>query len=107
MTERDCKRMIDYFIMAIKHDEELQSLIANAIAKTQKQPKRLITAKAAAEMVGISVCQLYRIKDDADGKPRFSYVKTGRSKSSTLRFNAAKFMDEYNRYIGSKMRKES
>lgn len=102
LTNGDCKKMMDYFIQALKQDAELQAVMANALRKSVKPCKQLISAKAAAKLAGISVWQLYRIKDDECGKPRFSYIKTGHTKSSTLRFNANTFMDEYQRYVSSR-----
>lgn len=64
--------------------------------------KKLVSAKEAAAMLGISVMQLYHIKDDENGVPRFSYMKTGKSKQASLKFDSSKLMKEYERYIATR-----
>ena len=64
--------------------------------------KKLVSAKEAAAMLGISVMQLYHIKDDENGVPRFSYMKTGKTKQASLKFDSSKLMKEYERYIATR-----
>lgn len=64
--------------------------------------KKLVSAKEAAAMLGISVMQLYHIKDDENGVPRFSYMKTGKTKQASLKFDSSKLMEEYERYIATR-----
>ncbi len=102
MSDIELRRLAHYIVLEQASNEEWMNSFAKAQSRLMKSEKtKLISAKKAAEMLGISVWQLYRIKDDADGRPQFSYVKNGNSKSSTLKFNAATLMDEYERYIAS------
>ena len=103
MSDIELRRLAHYIVLEQASNEEWMNSFAKAQSRLMKseKTKSLISAKKAAEMLGISVWQLYRIKDDEDGVPRFSYVKNGNSKSSTLKFNAATLMDEYERYIAS------
>ena len=59
--------------------------------------RRNVNAKVAADMLGISVRQLRRIKDS------FSYVKTGNTQQSGIMFNANTLHEEYEAYIASKV----
>ena len=73
-----------------------------AKAMSHKPVKKLISAKEAAAMLGISAMQLYHIKDDENGVPRFSYIKAGAAKSASLKFDSSKLMEEYERYIANR-----
>ena len=73
-----------------------------AKAVGNKPAKRLVSTKEAAMMLGISAMQLYHIKDDENGVPRFSYIKTGSSKQASLKFDASKLIKEYERYIATR-----
>ena len=101
MTDNELKRLAHLIVMEQAQNEEWMQAFAKAQAKLQKTEKRLVSAKKAAEILGISTWQLYRIKDDEDGKPQFSYTK-GESHSSPLKFNAATLTDEYERYLAKK-----
>lgn len=82
-------------------NSEWMNAFAKAQAHNQKPAETLVSAQKAATILGISVWQLYRIKDDKDGKPQFTYIK-GKSQSSPLKFNSATLMEEYERYIAKK-----
>ncbi len=101
ISQRECDMIAMSFVRAIKTDEELLERICKIMSKGMKKAKRLVPAKKAAEMLGISVWQLYRIKDDKDGRPQFSYTKGG-SQSSPIKFNAVTLIDEYERYLAHK-----
>ena len=104
MTDNEMRRLAHLIVMEQAQNEEWMLAFAKAQAKLQKHEKRLVSAKKAAEILGISTWQLYRIKDNEDGIPQFSYTKGG-SQSSPLRFDADKLLDEYERYISSKRMK--
>ena len=98
MTDNELRRLAHYIVLEQANNEQWLTAYAKAQSKLRVPEKRLIGAKKAAEMLGISVTLLRRIKDDENGVPQFSYVKGG-SKSSPLKFNAAKLMEEYERYV--------
>ena len=104
MTDNEMRRLAHLIVMEQANNEEWMLAFAKAQAKLQKHEKRLVSAKKAAEMLGISTWQLYRIKDDEDGMPQFSYTK-GSSQSSPLRFDADKLLEEYERYLSRKRMK--
>lgn len=80
------------------NNPEWMAAYVKAQSQLQNKEERLVSAKEAAARLGISVWLLYRIKDDENGRPQFSYRK-GASQSSPLRFNAATLMEEYDRYL--------
>lgn len=104
MTDNELKRLAHLIVIEQAQNEDWMLAFAKAQSKLQKTEKRLISSKKAAEMLGISVWQLYRIKDDEDGRPQFSYTK-GESQSSPIKFNAATLMDEYERFLARKKTK--
>ena len=104
MTDNEMRRLAHLIVMEQANNEEWMIAFAKAQAKLQKHEKRLVSAKKAAEMLGISTWQLYRIKDDEDGMPQFSYTK-GSSQSSPLSFDADKLLEEYERYLSRKRMK--
>lgn len=84
----------------LMNDDRFAEKVAKAIGG--RPAKKLVSAKEAAAMLGISVMQLYHIKDDENGVPRFSYIKTGSSKQASLKFDSSKLMKEYERYIATR-----
>lgn len=100
MTDAELKRLAHLIVLEQASNEEWMMAFAKAQSKMKKPEKKLISAKKAAEILGISVWQLYRIKDDEDGRPRFSYTK-GSSQSSPLKFNSATLVEEYERYLST------
>ena len=105
MTDGELRRLAHFIVLEQASSKEWMEAFAKEyarITKGKETPKRFVSAKQAAVILGISVWQLYRIKDDENGKPRFSYIKSGTEKSSTLKFNAATLVEEYERYISSK-----
>ena len=108
MTDREIDLLTQRIVFHAMNSDELIARVSKAMQKNKKPEKKLISLKKAAEMLGISHWQLYRIKDDASGRPQFSYVKTGTAKSSTVKFNAATIHEEYERYLASrKINKDS
>lgn len=93
-------------ILAAKIAEHLMSddrfVEKVAQAAGRRPASKLVSAKDAAAMLGISVMQLYHIKDDENGMPRFSYIKAGSAKSATLKFDLSKLMKEYEQYIATR-----
>ena len=98
MTDNELRRLAHYIVQEQANNEQWMTSYAKAQSKLREPEKRLVGARQAAEMLGISVILLRRIKDDENGVPQFSYVKGG-SKSSPLKFNAATLMEEYERYV--------
>lgn len=97
-NEKELMAIARAVMSAMATDAALAKSVAKQMESLRKE-KRLITAKEAARLLHISVWTLYRIKNYPDGSPVFSCVKTGKSQSSTLRYNEATLMDEYERYI--------
>ena len=105
MTDLELSKLSDMIVQRLTQNEKWMMAFAKTMAKLQKPAEKLVSPAKAAEILGISVWQLYHIKDDEDGRPRFSYVKTGNSKSSPLKFNAATILEEYDRYLSQKKSK--
>lgn len=106
LTDREIDMLAQRIVFHVKQDDELLDKIAKMVKKNEKPKKKLISLKDAADKIGISKWQLYRIKDDASGKPQFSYVKTGDSHSSPIKFNAVTIVEEYERYLASSKKKD-
>ncbi len=104
MTDSELQRLAHMIVLEQASNEKWMAAFAKACAGLQQSEQKLISAHKAADMLGISVWQLYRIKDDEEGKPRFSYTK-GKSKSSPLKFNAATLLDEFERYLSQNKNK--
>lgn len=102
MTYSEMRQLARMIVEEQANNEAWMTAFAKANAKLQKKDDRLLTAKEAADMLGISVSLLYHIKDDENGIPRFSYVKCGNAKSATLKFKASTLVEEYERYVASK-----
>lgn len=98
MTDEELRRLARFIVQEQAENDRWMESFARAQARLGEQCRRLVSAKTAAEMLGISVWQLYRIKDDDNGVPRFSYTKGG-SQSSPLRFNPDTIVDEYESYL--------
>ena len=94
MTDSELRRLAHYIVMEQASNEQWLTAYAKAQSKLREPQRKLISAKEAANMLGISVWRLYRIKDDENGKPQLSYIK-GDSQSSPLKFNSATLIDEY------------
>lgn len=92
--------LVDYLCVALKSDIELQDIMAKAMLRNDRsKARRLISLNEAAHIIGKSSSWLYKNKDDKDGKPNFSYIKSGNSKTSTVLFNANTLVDEYEALI--------
>lgn len=103
MTDFELRKLAHYIVVEQASNEQWLTAFAKAQAKIKNSEKRLISAKKAANMLGISVHQLRRIKDDEDGKPQFSYIK-GHAQSSPLKFDASRLIGEYNMFLAKKMK---
>lgn len=104
MSEYELRRLARLIVQGLIDNDLFIAKVAKMMPERNRiheSEKRLVGAKEAAKMLGISVTLLRRIKDDENGIPQFSYVK-GVSKSSPLKFNAATLMDEYERYVSGK-----
>lgn len=101
LTDNELRRLALLIVQEQARNPEWMESYAKARAKAENPSVRLVSAKRAAEILGISVWQLYKIKDDENGEPQFSYVK-GVSQSSPLKFNVDKLEKEYERYLSSR-----
>lgn len=99
MTKREIDLLAQRIVFYAKNDDEVMAKVAKMFRETSSNKKNLVSLKEAASILGISKWHLYHIKDDECGRPRFSYVKTGNSKSSPVKFNESTLMDEYKEYI--------
>lgn len=97
MSDGELRRLARMIVQEQAKSEAWMTAFAKAKAKLEKPTKNLVSAKQAAEMIGISVWQLYRIKDDENGHPQFTYVK-GDSQSSPLYFDADLLIEEYKKF---------
>ena len=102
MCQADAMMIARSFYDLLLDDDRLLKKLGKAWGGALQVKPRLVSPAKAANILGISVWQLYHIKDDKDGKPRFSYVKTGKSQSSRLKFNATTIIDEFERYLAEK-----
>lgn len=94
MTETELRRLAHLIVLEQASSDVWMKAYVKAQSAAKKPEKRLVSARQAAELLGISKWQLYRIKD------RFSYVK-GASGSSPLKFNAVTLQEEYERYLST------
>lgn len=94
MTDRELKRLAHLIVLEQASSDEWMKAYVRAQKALSKPERHLVSAKKAADMLGISVWQLYRIKD------AFNYVK-GSSESSPLRFDASTLVEEYERYVST------
>lgn len=101
MTDLELRKLAKMIVQEQARSSEWMNAFAKAQAHNQKPAETLVSAQKAATILGISVWQLYRIKDDEDGRPQFTYIK-GDSKSSPIKFNSATLMEEYERYVAKK-----
>ncbi len=104
MTDREIDLLAQRICFYAKNDDELLKKVAKFVKQAEKPENKLISLQEAAERLGISKWQLYRIKDDENNVPQFSYIK-GESQSSPLKFNSTTIVDEYNRYLAKKKNK--
>lgn len=97
MTDIELKKLAHYIVLEAREDEGLLAKLAKMLQKSGKtEQRRNVNAKVAADMLGISVRQLRRIKDN------FSYVKTGTARSAKILFNANSLNEEFEAYVALK-----
>lgn len=97
MTDYELQRLAAMIVESQANNKEwMQAYVAERIRQEQgiNASTNLVSANKAAEILGISVGHLRRIKE------HFHYVK-GRSQSSPLRFDADKLKEDYLNYIES------
>lgn len=75
MTDLELRKLAKMIVQEQAKNSEWKNAFAKAQAQHQKPVETLVSAQKAATILGISVWQLYRIKDDKDGKPQFTYIK--------------------------------
>ena len=98
MTDLEIRHLAHQIVLEASSNEKLLEKVAEMIRRGTKKPRHLVTHKQAAEILGISPWQLYRIKDYPDGRPRFTYIKRTGKRSSNLKYNADTLVEEYERY---------
>lgn len=97
MSDVELRKLAHYMVVEAREDDVLLAKVAKMLQKhSAKQDRRNVNAKVAADMLGISVRQLRRIKE------HFSYVKNGASQQAGIMFNANTLYGEYDAYIASK-----
>ena len=97
MTKDDAKMMIELLAQMVKSDKELKEFFISEMSRAIGTPARtMIPLKEAAARLGKSVSWLYKNKEN------FTFMKSGRSKSSTVMFNEATLFDEYQSLIDSR-----
>lgn len=87
MTDYELRKLAHFIV--IEMGDQLEDRILKA---HKRDAKRLVSVKTAADMLGISPSQLYRIKD------HFTYIK-GNGRTSSLKFDAGRLVDEYQRFL--------
>mgnify|MGYP002625432446 CR=1 FL=1 len=99
MSDVEMRKLAHYIVLEAREDEELLVKVAKMLQKSGKtEQRRNVNAKVAADMLGISVRQLRRIKDS------FSYMKTGTAQQAGIMFNANTLHEEYDAYIASRQK---
>lgn len=97
MTDIELKKLAAMIVEQQSTNKEwMQAYVAERIRQEQgiENNTNLVSASKAAEILGISVGHLRRIKE------HLHYVKGG-SQSSPLKFDADKLKDDYLNYIES------
>lgn len=97
MSDGELRRLARMIVQEQSKSEAWMTAFAKTKAELEKPRKKMVSAKQAAEMIGISVWQLYRIKDDEYGYPQFTYLK-GDSQSSPLYFDGDLLVEEYRKF---------
>ena len=67
MTDLELRKLAKMIVQEQARSSEWMNAFAKAQAHNQKPAETLVSAQKAATILGISVWQLYRIKDDEDG----------------------------------------
>lgn len=96
MTDIELKKLAAFIVEQQSQDKAwMQAYVAERIKQEKEVAKaNLVSANKAAEILGISVGHLRRIKE------HLHYVKGG-SQSSPLKFDADKLKDDYLNYVES------
>jgi len=101
MTDSELRRLAQMIVQEQARNQEWMDAFVHAqVRHGEGTPcgRRFLSAHEAAEALGISVWQLYRIKD------RFTCIKSGVERSSTLKFDASTLQAEYRDYLQSRSR---
>ena len=88
MDKCEAKMMIELLAEMMRNDKDLREFFAKEMA-------RAMGGEAAAK-IGKSVSWLYKNQE------HFTCLKTGSSKSSTIMFNGATLLEEYQTFINSR-----
>lgn len=101
MTDTELRKLAHYIVQEQAASPQWMKAYCQQRGEDSKA-KKLISVKSAAELLGVSPSWLYHHKDDEYGRPQFSYVKSGDSRSSTLKFNESTIMQEYDMLIAKR-----
>ena len=92
MTDAELKKLASYIVQEQARSKEWMTAYVREQNLQSSEPL-YYTPRQAAQVLGISVSSLYKIKD------AFTYIKSGSSKSSTLKFAVKTLQEEYNQYL--------
>ena len=67
MTDFELRKLARMIVQEQAENEQWMIAFAKAQSKVKKPANKLVSPAKAAEILGISVWQLYHIKDDEDG----------------------------------------
>ena len=96
MTYNELQTLAKLIVQEQASSKEWMEAFVKAQSEVKVPSVKYVSAKTAAEMLGMSVWQLYRIKG------HLTHKKSGKEQSSTLKFDAWKLVEDYERYIASK-----
>ena len=97
MDKCEAKMMIELLAEMMRNDKDLREFFAKEMARAMGgEIKHNLTLKEAAAKIGKSVSWLYKNQE------HFTCLKTGSSKSSTIMFNGATLLEEYQTFINSR-----
>ena len=102
LSEAEMRTIAMNIIKFAREDDKLLEKVAKMTEKLRSKQQRFVTAKTAASMLGISTWTLYRLKTYPSGEPVFTSIKSGSSRSSTLKYDASKLVQEYEAYLAWK-----
>ena len=102
MTDSELRRLAHLIVLEQAQNEDWFLAFLKAKAKLQQKKRRLVKLHEAASILGISKSQLYHIKDDENGRKRFSYIKQGKAKSCPILFDESRLICEYEAYLANK-----
>lgn len=104
MTDVEIRMLAKYIVEESNSDGAVLDKIISVVVTGDKSERRLVSAKKAAEILGISTSLLYKTKCYPDGRPILTCMKLGSNKSNILRYDANKIVLEWEAYAAWKRR---